>query len=37
MHIFKNTNYDFLKWKWHALGLSGLSPVQMKELLRDGR
>ena len=24
MHIFKNTNYDFLKWKWQALGLSGL-------------
>jgi preprotein translocase subunit SecF len=22
MHIFKNTNYDFLRWKWIALGLS---------------
>ncbi len=22
MHIFKNTNYDFLRWRWHALVLS---------------
>jgi preprotein translocase subunit SecF len=22
MHIFKNTNYDFLKWRWHAIILS---------------
>jgi len=22
MHIFKNTNYDFLRWRWHALALS---------------
>jgi preprotein translocase subunit SecF len=24
MYIFKNTNYDFLRWKWHAIGLSTL-------------
>jgi preprotein translocase subunit SecF len=24
MHIFKNTNYDFLRWRWHALALSWL-------------
>jgi preprotein translocase subunit SecF len=22
MHIFKNTNYDFLRWRWHAIILS---------------
>jgi preprotein translocase subunit SecF len=22
MHIFKDTNYDFLRWRWHALALS---------------
>jgi preprotein translocase subunit SecF len=22
MHIFKNTNYNFLRWRWHALALS---------------
>src|SRR5262245_6352663 len=22
MHIFKNTTYDFLRWRWHAIGLS---------------
>jgi preprotein translocase subunit SecF len=22
MHIFKNTNFDFLRWRWHALALS---------------
>jgi preprotein translocase subunit SecF len=22
MHIFKNTNYDFLRWRWQAIGLS---------------
>jgi len=22
MHIFKGTNYDFLRWRWHALALS---------------
>jgi preprotein translocase subunit SecF len=22
MYIFKNTNYDFLRWRWHALALS---------------
>ncbi len=22
MHIFKNTNFDFLRWKWHAIALS---------------
>ena len=22
MHIFKNTNYDFLHWRWHAIALS---------------
>jgi preprotein translocase subunit SecF len=22
MDIFKNTNYDFLRWRWHALALS---------------
>ena len=22
MHIFKNTNYDFLRWRWHAVALS---------------
>jgi len=24
MHIFKNTNFDFLRWRWHSLALSGL-------------
>lgn len=24
MHIFKNTNIDFLRWRWHAVGLSWL-------------
>src|SRR5690349_9524483 len=24
MHIFKNTHYDFLKWRWHAIALSWL-------------
>jgi preprotein translocase subunit SecF len=22
MHIFKNTNFDFLRWRWQAIGLS---------------
>jgi len=22
MHIFKNTSYDFLRWRWHAIALS---------------
>src|SRR5262249_10402727 len=22
MHIFKNPNYDFVRWKWQAIGLS---------------
>src|SRR5262249_31802936 len=22
MHIFKNTNIDFLRWRWHAIALS---------------
>jgi preprotein translocase subunit SecF len=22
MHIFKDTHYDFLKWRWHAIALS---------------
>ncbi len=22
MHIFKNSNFDFLRWRWHALALS---------------
>ena len=22
MHIFKNTDYDFLKWRWHAIAAS---------------
>ncbi len=24
MRIFENPNYDFIKWRWHALALSGL-------------
>jgi preprotein translocase subunit SecF len=24
MHIFKDTNYDFLRWRWHAIILSSL-------------
>jgi preprotein translocase subunit SecF len=24
MHIFKDTTYDFLRWRWHALALSWL-------------
>jgi preprotein translocase subunit SecF len=23
MHIFKDTNFNFLRWRWHAIGLSG--------------
>src|SRR5688572_25951244 len=22
MHIFKNTNFNFLRWRWHAIALS---------------
>src|SRR5436309_7794602 len=22
MHIFKNTHFDFLRWRWHAIALS---------------
>ena len=22
MHIFKNTNFDFLRWRWHAIAMS---------------
>jgi preprotein translocase subunit SecF len=22
MHIFKNPNYDFVRWKWHAIAFS---------------
>src|SRR5215510_1708014 len=22
MQIFQNTHYDFIKWRWHAIGLS---------------
>ena len=24
MHIFKDTHYDFLRWRWHAIALSTL-------------
>jgi preprotein translocase subunit SecF len=24
MHIFKNTSYDFLRWRWHAIAISWL-------------
>ena len=24
MHIFKNTNYNFLRWRWHAIAISWL-------------
>src|SRR5688500_2899709 len=24
MHIFKNTNYDFLRWRWHAIAFSSV-------------
>ena len=24
MRIFENTNYDFIRWRWHALALSAL-------------
>lgn len=24
MHIFKNTNYSFLRWRWHAIALSSI-------------
>ena len=24
MQIFKNPNYDFVRWRWHALALSWL-------------
>jgi preprotein translocase subunit SecF len=24
MHIFKDTNFNFLRWRWHAIGLSSL-------------
>ena len=36
MHIFKDTNYNFLRWRWYALGLSwavvlaGLAVVMTK-------
>src|SRR5215468_2523251 len=22
MHIFKNTHFDFMRWRWHAIALS---------------
>jgi preprotein translocase subunit SecF len=40
MHIFKNTNYDFLRWRWHAVVLSwvviiaGLVTIYTKGLPR---
>jgi len=27
MHIFKDTHYDFLRWRWYAIGLSALIVV----------
>ncbi len=27
MRIFENTNYDFIRWRWHALALSALVVV----------
>ena len=27
MHIFKDTHYDFLRWRWYAIGLSTLVVV----------
>jgi preprotein translocase subunit SecF len=27
MRIFENTNYDFIRWRWHALALSALIVV----------
>lgn len=42
MQIFKNPNFDFIRWKWHAFVLSvlvlvvGLAPVVMKGSLPLG-
>src|SRR3979490_2514834 len=36
MHIFKNANYDFLRWRWHAIAaswviiLAGVIPIATK-------
>ncbi len=24
MALFENTNYDFIKWRWHAIALSAI-------------
>ena len=24
MHIFENANYDFIRWRWHAIAFSAL-------------
>src|SRR4030095_14425318 len=42
MEIFKNTNFDFLKWKWHFIGASlvlsalGLASIALHGGLRYG-
>jgi preprotein translocase subunit SecF len=41
MHIFKNPNFDFVRWKWHAIALSwliilaGVGYIQMKGMARS--
>lgn len=41
MHIFKNSNYDFLRWRWHAVVLSwvvivaGIAVIATKGLPRS--
>jgi len=40
MHLFKNTNFDFLRWRWHAVALSwivilaGLGVIMTKGIPR---
>src|SRR6516162_7401163 len=41
MHIFKNPNFDFVRWKWQAIALSwliilaGVGYIQMKGMAKS--
>ena len=35
MHIFKNTNFDFLRWRWHAIALSWVVIIAGVVVLHD--
>ena len=33
MQLFRNTNFDFLRWRWHAVALSAVHQ-ELAELIR---